>query len=101
MEFPLIGGFAFAALLSIVIEVLKALGVWNENAAPWVNIIGGMVWAGFVLAIGQFPGAETWIVWVLNLIVTLAGVPMMSQGVYRLMVKPLTQKRFNTYDTVM
>ena len=101
MEFPLIGGFAFAAILSVVIEVLKALGVWNENAAPWVNIVGGMVWVGLVLAIGQFPGAETWIVWVLKLIATLATVPILSQEVYRFIVKPLTQKRFNTYDKVM
>ena len=101
MEFPLIGGFAFGVILAVVIEVLKALRVWNEGAAPWVNIIGGVIWVALVLVIGQFPAAQMWIIWVLRLIVTLAGVPIMSQATYRFIVKPVVRKRFNTYDRTM
>jgi len=101
MEFPLIGGFAFAVILSVIIEILKAAGVWNENAAPWVNIIGGVIWVGLVLLIGQFPEAETWIVWALSLIMTLAGVPIFSRAAYKGLVQPFTRKRFNTYDKTM
>lgn len=101
MEFPLIGGFAFAVILSVIIELLKAIGVWNEKVAPWVNIIGGMLWVGLVLLIGQFPEAETWIVWVLNMIVLLAGVPIASRFAYKNLVQPVTRKRFNAYDKTM
>jgi len=95
MEFPLIGGIAFAVILSVIIEVLKALGVWSEEVAPWVNVIGGVVWAFLVLLIGQFPESETWIVLILKIIVLLASVPVGSQTAYRFIVKPITKKRFN------
>ena len=95
---PLIGGMAFAVVLSALLEILKALKVIDETHTRWVSLGAGIVWMGLYLVLGEFPEYEGWVTTILRMIVLFAELPIFTFASYKSVVQPFTRKRFNRYD---
>lgn len=91
---PEIAGIGFGAVLAIVLELLKPLGL-HEQRIPLVVLLAGALWSALAIGMDLYPEAAPWIVYALRAFLTLAAVPVASRVTYQNMVRPVTKKRWN------